>query len=70
MELDPIPEFLTIVGKSSADQTYITAKAADTPNLPMFARATVIQLRAVNYDSLLLLFEKLTNAMQSVSFGR
>ena len=46
MELDPIPEFLTIVGNNSADQTYMIAKAADIPNLPMFASATVIHFVA------------------------
>ena len=48
IELEPIPEFLTIVGNNSADQTYITANAADTPNFPMFANATVSQFIAVN----------------------
>ena len=47
IELEPTPEFLTIVGKSSADQTYITANAAEIPNLPTFAKTTVIHFRAV-----------------------
>lgn len=46
MELEPIPEFRTKVGNSSADQTYIMANAAETPNFPTLDRTSVIQYKA------------------------
>ena len=33
--LAPIAEFLTTVGKSSAEKRYMVAKAADDPNFPI-----------------------------------
>lgn len=40
-ELVPIPEFLTTVGNSSAENTYITVKVPDTHILPIMANVMV-----------------------------
>lgn len=47
-ELDPIPALRIAVGNTSADMTYIVAKAAVENSLPIIANAVVKGCRSEN----------------------
>ena len=52
-ELEPMPTFLMAVGKSSAERTYIVAKAAVAKSFPSIARAVVRYWRSGQEDRII-----------------